>query len=71
MSFESVIHVKGFCQDMVQVWWPNGHGSQPLYRLTVGLVSEQEVTQKTVMIGFRTVNLIQVEAVPGQPDKGM
>lgn len=37
----------------VQLWWPRGHGDQPLYRLTVRAGSDVWTRQ----IGFRTVRL--------------
>ncbi|XP_046686486.1 beta-mannosidase-like isoform X2 [Homalodisca vitripennis] len=58
-------------KDTVQMWWPNGYGSQPLYQLVVGFQSDREITQTSVRIGFRTVKLVQVDAVPNQPKKGL
>ena len=37
-------------------WWPNGHGDQPLYRLTV--YNNGQLLDSRV-IGFRTVELIE------------
>lgn len=39
-----------------KLWWPNGYGSQPLYRLEVSLDGEQNV-EKT--IGLRTLTISQ------------
>ncbi|XP_054259027.1 beta-mannosidase isoform X2 [Macrosteles quadrilineatus] len=58
-------------KESVQLWWPNGQGQQHLYSLTVGFVSGQEHTYKTIKVGFRTVSLEQMEAVAGQPEKGL
>lgn len=40
-----------------QLWWPNGHGAQPLYPLTV-TVGDATITKK---LGFRTLELITEE----------
>ena len=41
-----------------QLWWPNGYGDQPLYRVEVWLESPQGVEdQKTVQMGLRTIEL--------------
>lgn len=42
--------------DNVELWWPNGHGKQPLYDLTLEIESHDVWTRK---IGFRTVQLCQ------------
>lgn len=42
-----------------KLWWPNGHGAQPLYDLTVS-VGDQRKTRK---LGLRTIELIN------QPDE--
>jgi beta-mannosidase len=42
--------------DQVQLWWPNGHGDQPLYELTVTSGTQ---LMDSRLIGFRTVELIQ------------
>ena len=41
-----------------ELWWPNGYGSQPLYTVTVRLMSgEQTLDEKTYRVGLRTVEL--------------
>ncbi|KAG8276108.1 hypothetical protein J6590_072523 [Homalodisca vitripennis] len=62
-----------FCvpKDQVAMWWPNGYGSQALYQLFVGFQSQQETTQTSVLVGFRTIKLVQEEAVPNKPNKGL
>ncbi len=40
-------------QDKVQLWWPNGYGKQPLYKVVVEL-EEQKLTRK---IGFRELEV--------------
>jgi beta-mannosidase len=41
-----------------QLWWPNGMGGQPLYRLTVRvLCGNEETDQRVQTIGLRTIEL--------------
>ncbi len=40
----------------VLLWWPNGHGDQPLYELVVSS-NNQQIDSR--LIGFRTVELVQ------------
>ncbi len=42
--------------EYVQLWWPNGHGDQPLYEL---VVNNDNQTIDSRLIGFRTVELVQ------------
>lgn len=42
--------------EYVLLWWPNGHGDQPLYEL---VVSRNDQTIGSRLIGFRTVQLVQ------------
>ena len=42
--------------ELVRLWWPNGHGDQPLYELVVSN-NNQEIGSR--FIGFRTVELVQ------------
>ena len=47
-----------------QLWWPNGWGDQPLYRVQVQLKSSEMILdEKTWQLGLRTVELRQ------QPDE--
>lgn len=39
----------------IRTWWPNGYGEQTLYKLRVHYTH----SEKTVQIGFRTIELIQ------------
>jgi beta-mannosidase len=41
-----------------ELWWPRGYGGQPLYRLTVDLMSDtgKKIGQWTRRIGFRTAS---------------
>ena len=42
-----------------QLWWPNGHGDQPLYRLAVEVLdrSGSPIGEWSVRIGLRTIKL--------------
>jgi beta-mannosidase len=43
-----------------KLWWPNGLGAQPLYRMEVGLcVGEQVLEQRAYQIGLRALELRQ------------
>lgn len=43
-----------------QLWWPNGYGAQPLYRLVVSLEQGQEVVDtRTIRLGLRRLVLLQ------------
>jgi beta-mannosidase len=42
--------------DTVQLWWPNGHGDQALYTLSV---YNQGQLVGSRLIGFRTIELVQ------------
>lgn len=45
--------------DKPKLWWPNGHGAQPLYELTVSVDDQHRVSK----LGLRTIELIN------QPDE--
>ena len=47
--------------DSIQLWWPNGHGDQKLYTLSI---YNQEQLIGTRLIGFRTVQLVQHDYGP-------
>lgn len=42
--------------DTVRLWWPNGHGDQPLY--TLSMYNRGQLVGSR-LIGFRTVELVQ------------
>ncbi|CAG5115500.1 unnamed protein product [Candidula unifasciata] len=44
----------------VPLWWPNGYGNQSLFDLEVLFTSGGDTSSKTLRIGFRTVELVQV-----------
>ncbi|CAG9789387.1 unnamed protein product [Diatraea saccharalis] len=48
--------------NVVRSWWPNGYGNQNLYDLDVVLSQENNaVSKKHVRVGFRTLELVQVD----------
>ncbi|MDP9416288.1 MAG: glycoside hydrolase family 2 protein [Actinomycetota bacterium] len=48
--------------DDVELWWPHGHGDQPLYDVTVTLGSEtQQLDEWRGRVGFRSLRLDTVE----------
>ena len=45
-----------------QLWWPNGYGDQPLYKVELLLLTEEGVCdQRTYQMGLRTIELRQEE----------
>ncbi|XP_037912429.1 beta-mannosidase [Hermetia illucens] len=70
-----VIHfVRTIQKSKVELWWPNGYGEPKLYNLyfgwTGGLSPELQpelwsTSQKSIRIGFRTIELIQKELDDG------
>jgi len=45
-----------------QLWWPNGYGDQPLYKVELLLLAEEGVCdQRTYQMGLRTIELRQEE----------
>ena len=41
-----------------KLWWPNGYGEQPLYRLEISLgVDGEEVDKRSLQVGLRTLRL--------------
>ncbi|XP_075983148.1 beta-mannosidase [Anticarsia gemmatalis] len=51
-------------ENQVRLWWPNGYGEQPLYDLDVQMTTldKQDITSKSVKVGFRTIQLIEDDA---------
>jgi beta-mannosidase len=45
--------------DAPQLWWPNGHGDQPLYDLNVAASTGSETHRWSERIGFREVELVR------------
>ena len=49
------------------LWWPNGHGEQPLYSAVFTLIDrEQVLDEKQVRFGIRTVRLLQAKDREGK-----
>ncbi len=45
-----------------RLWWPNGYGDQPLYKVDVLLSAEEDVLdQRTFQMGLRTLELRQTD----------
>lgn len=45
-----------------QLWWPNGYGDQPLYRVEILLLTEDGICdQRTYQMGLRTIELRREE----------
>jgi beta-mannosidase len=46
--------------DRPRLWWPNGYGEQPLYRVDIALASDTTIMDKrTYQVGLRTIELRQ------------
>ncbi|XP_017849592.1 beta-mannosidase [Drosophila busckii] len=62
--------------DKVELWWPNGYGQQKLYPLHFALnawlgsgvaeIRAKSKSQKSVRVGFRTLELVQQPAADAQ-----
>lgn len=50
-----------------QLWWPNGYGDQPLYRLTVRVETEagEALDERNLNVGIRTIRILQQPDQPG------
>ena len=49
------------------LWWPNGHGEQPLYSALFSLLDGEDVIdEKEVRFGIRTVRLLQAKDGKGK-----
>lgn len=47
-----------FTIDNPQLWWPNGYGKQPLYKVKViAKANDQEIDHKIYQIGLRTIEV--------------
>jgi beta-mannosidase len=58
----------GFLVLQPQLWWPNGHGGQPLYTLRATLLGPDgaSIDERALRLGLRRVRLLQ-EPVAGEP----
>jgi beta-mannosidase len=53
--------------DKPHLWWPNGHGEQPLYVATLSLQTSGRVTSEvTATFGIRTIRLLQEKDAEGK-----
>lgn len=53
--------------DRPKLWWPNGHGQQPLYTLQVKLLRDgSPVAEQLLKLGVRRLRIVQ-EPVEGEP----
>lgn len=66
MLAEAVVPVEGkevrqvFSLATPELWWPNGYGEQPLYRLSATLEREGEIfDQRSLRLGLRRLRLVQ------------
>lgn len=53
--------------DEPELWWPNGHGRQPLYTLTVNLLHREScrtIDKRTTRFGVREIAWKQVNGAP-------
>ncbi|XP_058443267.1 beta-mannosidase-like [Malaya genurostris] len=73
MFIEAILTIP---KESVQLWWPNGHGPQILYSLCVkwedqittedpASYKQESAVEKTVRIGFRSIELIQEPTYDG------
>jgi beta-mannosidase len=55
-----------------KLWWPNGHGEQPLYTLRVRLLGQrgEEMDTRVHRIGFRRIRLVMHEGAWELPATG-
>jgi beta-mannosidase len=61
-----------FTIDHPTLWWPNGYGTQPLYRLVTSLIELRQdgmiVDQREMRLGIRMIKLIQ-EPLDDEPGR--
>lgn len=49
-----------------QLWWVNGYGQQPLYRLMVSIICDGcIISERTVSFGIRTIRIVQITDLSG------
>jgi len=47
-----------------RLWWPNGHGEQPLYHVSAQLQIPDAADERSTRIGFRRVRMIANDGAP-------
>ena len=62
---ESAVPVTVAVEDP-ELWWPNGHGDQPLYDLDVTVETEDETHEYTERVGFRDITLVREDDEAGE-----
>ncbi|HOS92429.1 MAG TPA: glycoside hydrolase family 2 TIM barrel-domain containing protein [Armatimonadota bacterium] len=50
--------------DHPQLWWPNGHGDQPLYTVCAWIQIPGAADERSTRIGFRRVRMITNDSAP-------
>ena len=67
--------VEDYVSEMIDVdeprlWWPNGYGAQPLYRLETAIETDEGyvIDQKILNIGIRTIRILQKQDKTGTPE---
>ena len=70
---ETITGITSIDPDAVQMWWPNGMGSQNLYYLVVNITDSKNdtITSVSRRIGFRTIVLNEEVINQEQIDKGI
>lgn len=53
-----------------QLWFPNGYGKQPLYRVSITVSDDngEILSQKQTSFGIRTLRILEIEDAPGSVD---
>lgn len=60
LSDDKVVYVAELDLDNPELWWPAGHGKQPLYEASAALIYESQRLQiQTTSFGIRRVELVQ------------
>lgn len=65
-EFKDGFTLKGFS---VELWWPNGHGEQPLYQLEIALERNREILdRRDFLTGFRSLRWLPCRNAPAEAD---
>lgn len=57
--------------EMVDLWWPNGYGDQPMYEIKITVDMNGLSLTKTKKIAFRSVELVQELTPSKKPEHGL